>query len=79
MPLESTKDFLGSLLDDLFEINIYYAQLSLFWLLAQIHNLFTTVNKQQASTHCYTASNHTHLPFIHMKMFYFSSVKVGRI
>lgn len=42
-------------------INVYYAQLSLFWFLAPIHNLFTTVNKHQAST-CCLANNSTNLP-----------------
>lgn len=42
-------------------INVYYAQLSLFWFLAPVHNLFTTVNKHQAST-CCLANNSTNLP-----------------
>lgn len=41
-------------------MNVYYTQLSLFWLLAQIHNLFTTVNKHQASPLC-PANNSTNL------------------
>lgn len=42
-------------------LNVYYAQLSLCWLLAQIHHLFRTVKKRQAATHC-LANNSTNLP-----------------
>lgn len=62
-------------------IKVYYAKLSLLWLLEQIHNLFTMVNKHQTSTGC-LANNSIHHP-IHsdgdLPSLLLSSVKVGRM
>lgn len=59
----------------------YYASLPILWLLAQIHNLFTMVNKHQASTGC-LANNSIDLPIRSDEGFpslLLSSVKVGRM